>query len=69
MGVYVNRTLPCISYIVLAACLGEVRHSAGTPFGTHVLNSKGLKMNATISDLFPFILNHGNVCYEMLHQV
>ena len=61
MRVYVNRTLPCFSYIVLVACLGEVGHSAGAPFGTHVLNIKGLKMNVTISDLFPFMFNHGNV--------
>ena len=65
MRVYVNRTLPCFSYIVLLACLREVGHSDGAPFGTHVLNGKGLKINVTISDLFPFKLNHGNVCHEM----
>ena len=69
MRVYVNRTLPFFSYIVLLACLGEVGHSAGAPFGTHVLNGKGLKINVAISDLFPFKLNHGNVCHEMLCQV
>ena len=43
MRVYVNRTLPCFSYIVLVACLGKVGHSAGAPLGTRVLNGKGLK--------------------------
>ena len=44
MRVYVNRTLPCFSYIVLVACLGKVGHSAGAPLGTCVLNGKGLNI-------------------------
>ena len=43
MRVYLYRTHPCFSYIVLVACLGKVGHSAGAPLGAHVLNSKGLK--------------------------
>ena len=43
MRVYLNRTFPCFSYIVLVACLVKVGHSAGAPLGAHILNSKGLK--------------------------
>ena len=43
MRVYLNRTFPCFSYIVLVACLGKVGHSAGAPLGAHVLNGKGLR--------------------------
>ena len=42
MRVYLNRTLPCFSYIVLVACLCKVGHSAGAPLGAHILNGKGL---------------------------
>ena len=44
MEVYLYRTLPCFSYIVLVACLGKVEHSAGAPLGAHILNGKGLKI-------------------------
>ena len=50
MRVYVNRTLPSFSYIVLVACLGKVGHSAGAPLGTCVLNGKGLKLCSTTDD-------------------
>ena len=50
MRVYLNRTLPCFSYIVLVACLGKVGHSAGAPLGAHVLNGKGLKKKRILSD-------------------
>ena len=43
MRVYLYRTLPCFSYIVLVACLGKVGHSAGAPLGAHVLNGKRVK--------------------------
>ena len=42
MRVYLYRTLPCLSYIMLVACLGKVGHSAGAPLGAHVLNGKWL---------------------------
>ena len=42
MRVYLKRTFPCFSYIVLVACLVKVGHSAGAPLGAHILNSKGL---------------------------
>ena len=42
MRVYLSRTLPHFSCIVLVACLGKVGHSAGAPLGAHVLNGKGL---------------------------
>ena len=61
MRVYLNRTLPCFSYIVLVACLGKVGHSAGAPLGAHILNGKGLRnvdSSRCINDLLisPIIL-------------
>ena len=55
MTVYLNRTLPCFSCIVLVACLGKVGHSAGAPLGTHILNGKGLKYG-TIFARFSLLL-------------
>ena len=62
MRVYLNRTLPCFSEIVLAACLSKVGHSAGAPLGAHVLNSKGLKKTLNTGKLQNNTGKVGEIC-------
>ena len=50
MRVYLNRTFPYFSNIVLVACLGKVGHYAGAPLGAHILNGKWLRSNFKIAN-------------------